>query len=229
MRTNLCLIVVLSVVTGACASSGKKPVAKVPDPKLVAAIEESPQEQEVRRRAEEIKAREDRNRALKEVVKNDTPEMKIAREQLQKEADRAEARRREQGKLWARAQVSGCSSPEDARSVVIVRDTSSGAYWAHIKLRIINTEQFPLTSIGDEAGPIVQNLCPGGSATIYYSISGWADDRDYITVTFNATGVFPEGGAGIARSNQYQIRSSDIRNGRREQSDTWLVRLSKNR
>lgn len=177
-------------------------------------------------RAEAIALNKERDKLLKDALKHESKDRKEAREQLQKEFNDATEVAESAERLRGLAGISGCSSYEEQEKTIIVPgNVGSGGYAPHLILRVINREKVPI-DISEPSGPVVYSLCPGGEISLYRSIGTWADDRSWITVQYSASARSATGRSGLAHSNRYTIRSTDRRNGRREQKENWEVRLN---
>ncbi len=169
---------------------------------------------EIPRFAESIRDRsKEEERAQKE-------KEKVA-QKLAKEAEKAEKRRLEAENerilAIAAAMISGCPRgsvtvhPRAAQRRSFLTSTAS------LVLRVTNLNENAI-SISDENGPLVQNLCPGGSLTITRSLqflSSTDDSFEYV-----ATGTLPNGKIGYD-TKRYRI----YKNRPQQQSETWQIRL----
>ena len=120
----------------------------------------------IRLRAEKRRIDRETKQAEEAVRKNDSPDMREARKQVEKETKRAEALRKDAAQVLARAAISGCTDVNvDARA----EQTS----WLNVttSVRIVNTT--PLTwnieTPSRGIGVAVRGLCPGGSITLSFA------------------------------------------------------------
>jgi hypothetical protein len=179
-------LLALVILTTACGP--KKVVTRpqsAPDPILVAEIEQSPEQAEIRRLAEKIKTDEELNRALKAVAEKDTPEMAKARKLLQSDADYRKKNIRRELNVKGRAGLE-CQSKEDWDRVWISPDAVDRTLGrVHSRMNVFNrgSSEVTITRLSGGGGDVVRNMCPGGRLALVERISmDW-----YKTLAYSAT------------------------------------------
>ena len=191
-------------------------------PGALSGEELTPEEKIIRARATKLEAEKAEKEALAEMAKRDSPAMAKARKELEKETDKQKKIEKQNAGAISNAAVAGC----DPRGMVIQpRATGSYSYQSHVKIRVINLHSRPV-SIEDESGVIVENLCPGGSITLFRARHMWTDGN-YYTFHYIARGQFPDGSLGMQQSQSFYLSAYDVSSGRSQQFASWNVQLQK--
>ncbi|MBI4155859.1 MAG: hypothetical protein HY507_01335 [Candidatus Zambryskibacteria bacterium] len=166
-------------------------------------VTETPEQKVVRLRAVEIEAREAREKAEAELKKSDTPAMTKARKEIGKEAKRVAERDKKAAEVLQNANVTGCKNVAaegadiaDANlDIVYVSYNAVRSSRFHVMVSVIvtNLGTLPLdlqTSFRGY-GPLIKNLCSGGSVTLSFPLN-W-EDADYVQVPLQAIARTPDG------------------------------------
>ena len=190
--------------------------------------EERVEQLKVELRAEEIKLAKQRDAVKKALREKDDPEMKQARKLIEQEEKEAARANHGAAVAFARAAVTGCSSPEEKAAIKINPGAvGAGAYTSHIYVTVKNPYPFPI-SIKNRGLVMVQDLCPGGSITLFEKMSGWASDFERVQFHYTAEGQFPDGAPAVQDSPFYYLSAQDMQNGQREQiPPTWIVQFQR--
>ncbi|MDQ5949235.1 MAG: hypothetical protein QG589_361 [Patescibacteria group bacterium] len=181
----------------------------------------TPREREIKLRAREIELREELKKIEEAKKANRSPAEKIAEKEISRQEKYVEKSRRESAKILGNANVTGC---EDGVAIES-RATGSFSFQSHVKVRVTNTHSRPV-DIEDENGPVVRNLCAGGSVTLFRARNMWVDGN-YLQFHYVAKGVFPDGSMGLQESQWFSLSAYDVSSGRVQQYYTWQVTLQK--
>lgn len=182
------------------------------------AIEESAIEAEVRARAEQIKRQKELDDAKRAVVRNDTPEMREARRQLQREADAAERRRRAFQQVYAKASPTGCGNT----IVVNPQAVEFTDFTDSVTLRVTNLSE--VTHVIETSfrglGVVVDHLCPGGSVSIAFKRHVFSSPQ-YENILLTAIGLGKESRSQVFPMTLYASQGT---NGVRRENHAWIIR-----
>lgn len=150
--------------------------------------DDSPQDLEVKRLAEQIRLRREIAEKEKELknISPPTEEMKQARKQIRHVEDEAERRRRAEARAEADAirktqavGLTGCPAGTVSFNPSIAgRWTGFGSQ--HVKIVIVNMRNIPIDIRMDEpngSGDVIRNLCPGGRITFTRSYFPFVDPQ----------------------------------------------------
>jgi hypothetical protein len=182
----------------------------------------TPREKKIKLGAREIELREE----LKKIEEAKRASRSPAEKKAEKEISRQEKfevdRRRSELQILIDANVEGC--PEGGVTIE-KRVTGSYSYQSHVKIRVTNLHSSSV-NIEDESGPVVRNLCTGGSITMFRARNMWLDGN-ILQFHYTAKGTFPDGSMGLQESQQFSLSAYDVSSGRVQQYFTWNVSLQK--
>jgi hypothetical protein len=162
---------------------------------------ETPEERAIQVRAREIERAEAEKREAKERAKSEPSSVKQARKEFAR-VDKVEKREDEATRL---ADVSGC-----APGTVRVNPGAVRLNWFERKLgyvhsvRIVNDSSvtYDVQTSSRGLGTVVGNLCPGGSASLFFTRATILENNRVETIHFVAVSR-PE--AGRVKTNQFQL------------------------
>ena len=173
----------------------------------------------VRLRAEKIELEKKIKEAEDAQKKSDSPAMKKARKEIEKENKRIANREKKQTEAVTQANVIGC---DPITSVEINPGATRYSSWFGntLVIRLVNESALTIDSIETSFhryGWVVRNICPGGSLTISFMLD-W-QDPDSMQVPFKAISRDAGGGMAIEerqfyinRNNQYQRVDNQVWN-----------------
>lgn len=201
------------------AQSTQKPEA--PEAKASPSPEEA--QELVRLRAEEIRLKKENERLLRELSKQDDPEMKEARRELQREAEERAKRAERNRKAVAEAALEGCD-PATVEVKPYGQDFQPFAMFpVTLVVRVVNTGNAPITieTAFRGLGTVVRNLCGGGSINISFKLR-W-EDSQMVNIPIIARATLPNG-RHAQQSRQFFLSKYQSRS-RRVEYENWVINL----
>ncbi len=144
-------------------------------------------QRQVTERAKQIEQRETERKRLEEFEKQDTPAMKQARREFQKEYDDSKKSRERSNRAFLNADVQGCEprtvwvSPKVGND----RGLKRSYLYSTMSMTIINRSSESVDIVSDLHRTLITNLCSGGRATLRFSPT----PSDGMSIQFTLTAI----------------------------------------
>jgi hypothetical protein len=184
---------------------------------IVPTRQESEEDRAVRLRAEQIRMEREEKAVREEVRKNDTPDMRQARKEIEKQKGRAKSLRKEETKVLARAGITGCENP------VTINARAAQSSWlaTMVTVRIVNQSSrfYNIETPSRGIGTAVANLCPGGSVTLSFAMNIILEDQ-YEDIVLMA--VSRSGQEVVTEERRLSLYAGNVR-FRRVDSQSWVL------
>ena len=223
MRTFMLVLFMMAVFTVGC---GQKKVPDVtPTNPQVATVDAN--EALVRARAARIEAEKAEKEAQARIVKNDTPAMREARKQIQREADKEKKLQQKNAETLSLAAVRDCSDGDLPELNIHGRAVGKPGFItsSYFKAIATNPYDFPV-DVYDEKGVAVEKLCAKATVSLFRKRNIWldGDDAHYF---WQAKAITPDGFVWMSQPFTFHMNASDASNGRLAQFATWVIQLQK--
>ena len=189
--------------------------------------EVDPNEALVRARAARIEAEKAEKEAKAKVVKNDTPAMREARKQIQREADKEKKLQQKNAENFSLAAVRDCSSGDLAELNVHGRAVGKPKLITSSYFKAIATNPYDFSvDIYDEKGVAIERLCAKATVSLFRKRNIWLDGND-AQYFWQAKAITPDDFVWMSQPFTFRMNASDASNGRLAQFATWVIQLQK--